>query len=97
MKTELVLTTNNLADIVRFLKEQNIVCLYCTNNKIFYYAKSSCEKINNEKLIYINCNKMPSLLDEEEWPWYIKDSGFVEYTSINILPIEEDNIYFFSL
>ncbi len=97
MKTKLVLTTNILADIIRFLKEQNIVCLHYTNKTIFYHAKTMCEKIINEKLIYINCNKMPSLLDEGEWPWYIKGSGFVEYTSTNILPINEDNIYYFSL
>ena len=40
---------------------------------------------------------MPSLLDEGEWPWYIKDSGFTEYTETSILPTNKENIHHFRL
>ena len=98
MKEELQITNNTLADIIRFLQEGNIVCLHCNKYGYhYYYSVSSCTNITDEKLIYINIESMPSLIEDEEWPWYILSEGFVKYQSINVLPTNKDNIYFFMI
>jgi hypothetical protein len=83
--SDLKITTNSLFDIIQYLKDGNMVCLHTSNeHKYFHYPKSI-----NEKLIYIDISSMPSLMDEEEWTWYIKNYGFVEYESILNLPINK--------
>ena len=78
-------TTNSLFDIIQYLKDGNMVCLHTSNeHKYFHYPESI-----NEKLIYIDVSSMPSLMDEGEWPWYIKNEGFVKYESILNLPINK--------
>lgn len=91
---KITLTTNNLGDIVRFLEDGCIVCIHCEKKGIYYYSPTTCKHI---KLIYIDVGYMPSLLDEGEWPWYIKDSGFTEYTETSILPTNKENIHHFRL
>ena len=97
MKQELQLTNNTLADIIRFLKEGYIICIYCDNLRCYYYSTPKCIKINDEKLIYINVKLIPSLLEEDEWHWYIKSEGFVEYETTYVLPTNEENIYHFAI
>ena len=80
-------TTNSLFDIIQYLKDGNMVCLH-TNNDYIYFHFTDVIK-DNEKLIYIDVSSMPSLMDEEEWTWYIKNYGFVEYKSILNLPINK--------
>ena len=94
MKEELKCTNNTLADIIRFLKEGNIVCIHYGQYGDYYNSKSKCIKINDEKLIYINVESRPSLLNEDELPWYIKSEGFVKYESTDILPINEKVYHF---
>ena len=81
----LKITTNSLFDIIQYLKDGNMVCLHTRNNYIYFHFPDSI----NEKLIYIDISSMPSLMDEEEWPWYIINSGFVKYESILNLPINQ--------
>jgi len=47
--------------------------------------------------VYINLKNCPELLDDDEWPWYIKNEGFTEYKSIDILPKKESSIYYLEL
>ena len=82
---DLKITTNSLFDIIQYLKDGNMVCLHTKNERTYFHFPESI----NEKLIYIDVSKMPSLMDESEWPWYIKDAGFVEYKSILNLPINK--------
>jgi hypothetical protein len=97
MKKNLVTTKNSLADIINFLKDGYIVCLHAGNNRQYYFLKESLEELNDECIIYINLTKNPSLLNEDEWPWYIKNEGFVEYKSISKLPINDQNVYYLKL
>jgi len=92
-REELVFTNNNLFDIINWLKKGYIVCLFSYNKKLFFYNKNKIDNITNEKLVYVNVSHYASLLAEGEWPWYIMREGFVEYKSINNLPINEENIY----
>ena len=71
----LKITTNNLFDIIQYLKDGNMVCLHTRNNYIYFHFPNSI----NEKLIYIDISSMPSLMDEEEWPWYI--INFLSYAA----------------
>jgi len=93
---DITITNNSLHDIIKMLRDGNIVCLYAksTCSHKYYFSKATLDSITTEKLICININSCPSLLDEDEWIWYIKESGFVEYNSISILPID---IRYFSL
>jgi hypothetical protein len=79
----ITLTNNNLGDIVRFLQDGCIVCIHYNQKGIYYFSPTTCK---HENIIYIDIEKMPSLLNEDEWPWYIKDAGFCEYTEISVLP-----------
>lgn len=94
MKKTLITTNNSLADIINWLKNGYIVCIYALDRK-FYFSKELLDKIEDE-IIYVNVQRDASLLNEHEWPWYIKNEGFTEYKSIQILPIKKENIYYFN-
>jgi hypothetical protein len=99
MKEELVITNNSLKDIINWLKNGYIVCIHSYSRQMYYYSEEILDEplINDKSIIYVNVKKMSSLLDEGEWPWYIKNEGFVEYKSTNILPTNKDNIYIISM
>jgi len=91
MDKELVITNNSLFDVINWLKSGYIVCIHAFNRKLFFYNKEEIEKITDEKIIYIDVESLSALLNEDEWPWYIKNEGFVEYKSINILPTDANS------
>ena len=68
-------TNNSLYDIINWLKEGYIICLYSISKKVFYFHKENLNEIKNEKIIYINL-KQKKLLDQGEWIWYIENEGF---------------------
>lgn len=69
-------TTNNLSDIITWLKLGDIVCLHVNRKEgVFYHicdGKADLEKI---RIIAVDVAKMPSLLNEDKWPWYIQQQG----------------------
>ena len=90
MDTELEITGNNLLNVVNWLKAGHIVCLHNSyKNDQYYYSSETIESVSTQELIYVNLSNWASLLDEDEWPYFIKDSGFVSYTSTHILPVKE--------
>jgi len=89
----IVTTNNSLADIINWLKDGYMVCIYALDTKLFYFSKEVLDKIE-DKIIYVNVQRDASLLNEDEWPWYIKNAGFTEYKS-HILPTNKENIYYF--
>ena len=93
MEKELILTNNSLYDIINMLKNGYIVCLHAFNKKKYFYKKETLDEIKDEIIVYINVESLHSLMNEDEWPWYIYDKGYVEYKSIDILPINEKNIH----
>jgi len=83
--SELVVTDNNLFNVINWLKAGYIVCLHISNNnKQYYYSQKHLKEI-----IYIDLINWASLLEEDEWVYYIKEQGFVSYESIDILPKKE--------
>ena len=93
MQQELILTTNNLRDIITWLKQGFIICLYSNIQKVYYYSRESIAEIKDEKIVYIDISENPGLLGEDEWPYYIKSEGFQEYKSTDKLPTNHQNIY----
>ena len=51
-----------------------MVCIYALDTKLFYFSKELLDEIEDE-IIYVNVEDA-SLLNEDEWPWYIKNAGF---------------------
>ena len=99
MKNVIKPTNNCLRDIITWLRNGNIISLYAysINKQIYFFSKETLEEIGDEFIIYIDLQKDTSLLNDDEWPWYIKNEGFVEYKSTDILPVNENNIYNFRL
>ena len=85
----LVVTSNNLADIINWLKNDAYVVIYARDIGGRFFHKCS-QNVNTEqqvkdylnahKIIYINVSKMPGLLDDGEWNYYTKEAGFDECT-----------------
>lgn len=72
-------TSNNLADVIKFIKDGNIVVLHTTEeSRIFNTCLSdssnlelSKKELENIRVIYVDCNKMPGLLEQGEWEYFI--------------------------
>ena len=74
--------------------EGYIISLYSSNKtSLFYFSNETIDEIKDEKIIYINLDNEPTLMEDDEWPWYIKNAGFVDYTTLDKLPTDKDNIY----
>jgi len=97
MKEKLSFSTNALRDIIGWLNKDYIVCLYSSKKTRIFFSKETLNEITDEKMIYINLDGDPSLLDEGEWPYYIKGVGFYDYKSTDKVPTNEENIYTFKL
>jgi len=97
MLNKLNLSSNSLKDIIDWLKLGHIVCIHTKEIWKYYYSKPTNDCINNELLIYIDLSNNPNLVTEDEWPWYIKTEGFVNYVSSYNLPNNPENIYHFKL
>jgi hypothetical protein len=86
-----VTTTNQLQDILTWLKMKNtIVLIYneYSNWRIFHVEENN-DIIENAdlslyKIIAIKCQSLPGLLDDGEWEYYIKEHA-KEYNSRTIL------------
>lgn len=89
---ELVCTTNNLRDIVDWLKKGYIICIYADKKSIVYYSNEPIDKSINKKMIYIDVSKNPGLLDDDEWPYYIEKEGFIRYKNIESLYVNSKQI-----
>ena len=94
---DLVCTTNNLLDIVTWLKKGYMICIYNKQKSIIYYSKENIDIITDEKIIYIDVSKNPGLLDDDEWPYYIEREGTLRYKNRENLPTITDNIFHFTI
>ena len=90
-------TTNSLKDIVDWLATGSIVCLHA-NRTYQYYVSSGFTNIVPEttRLIYVNVSSNPSLMSEDEWPYYIHGANNISYTS-RTLPTDPDLIHYFEV
>ena len=90
-EVDLEFTSNNLLNVITWLRAGHIICLHKSYNSSaqFYYSTETLESITNQQMIYIDAVNWQGLLEEDEWPYYIKEEGFVQYKSINVLPKKE--------
>ena len=91
METEPVIEgDNNLLNTINWLRAGYIVCLHKSyKTGKYFYEKETLDTITNEEIIYINlCNWM-DLINEDEWPYYIREKGFASYKSTTVLPEKE--------
>ena len=71
-------TSNNLVDIINWLKEGDVVTLHTEHKKIKFH---NCTLFPNKvkRTIYVNVSSMPALMDESEWPYYILGTNGNKY------------------
>lgn len=85
LDTPLTLTSNNLADAIRWLKDDAYVVVHAVNGRFFHVCKGDemskeqiQEFLNTHRIIYIDVSRHKGLLDDGEWNYYIKEAGFNE-------------------
>jgi hypothetical protein len=75
----LTFTDNNLSDVVRFIKDHNVVALHTKKAcRVFHSVPlalpEAVDSLKNVRVIYLNCNSHEGLLDDGEWEYYIKQA-----------------------
>ena len=85
-------TTNNLRDIIDWLQLGDYVIIHCHGkNGRFFHTKCAGSELSEDqvqpfleqaRVISIDVNDMPGLLDEGEWEYYIKREGHQECTCL---------------
>lgn len=85
LTSKLVLTSNNLVDVINWLKLGAYVVIHNNNGRFFHKCTSQIlselavnEYINEHRFIYVDVSKLPGLLNNGEWNYYIKEAGFDE-------------------
>ncbi len=77
---------NQLADTIKFLESGDYVVLFAPGRGGRFFHKcvtgltndQVTKYLNNTRVIYLNSARMPGLLDDGEWNWYITGAGFDE-------------------
>jgi len=76
---DLVTTTNSLKDLIDWLKLGHNVYLTSSYGQRIFMGKNDAQNEYKKVTVYITCVKMPDLLCDGEWNYYIEEAGFVEY------------------
>ena len=86
-----------LENVIHWVKKGNCVVLHEDGyrGKMHYTPNPANKK---PKLIVIDINPQWNLLDDEEWPLYLKDAGctFVPYDAEKLKDLEEMRMYRFA-
>jgi hypothetical protein len=64
-------SSNNLKDVIDWLKLGDFVCIHAEKIGLSYCNVKTVD-VKNMRVIYVDVSRTPSLLSEDEWPWYIK-------------------------
>lgn len=67
-------TTNSLKDVVDWLKTGDVVILHTQLSKKIFRIPT----LELNRKIYVDVSRTPSLMDDDEWPYYIKTVNAVE-------------------
>lgn len=77
---ELQLSSNSLADLINWTKKGYVIMLSSTENKNSRYF-STQENINSTKIVQVVLShRWKELMYNGEWPWYIVESGCIEFS-----------------
>ncbi len=87
---ELTFTSNNLADVIRFVKEKNVLVLHTKDACRVFHMVPTVESdkpasLSNVRVIYLDCNSHKGLLDEGEWEYYINAVEGVHEVGVSAL------------
>lgn len=80
----LVMTRNNLTDVIDWLKRDAYVIIHSNRGRFFHKcsgdmtAEQAQEYIQTHRFIYLDVSKLPGLLDDGEWNWDINNEGIDE-------------------
>jgi hypothetical protein len=96
----LVMTSNNLVDIITWLKRGAYVIIYTDSWGRFFHncdghitPEQAQAYIQTHRFIYVNVSSLPGLLDDGEWNWYIINAGISEcHCQINNIADDPSNI-----
>jgi hypothetical protein len=76
-----------LPDVCHFIQKGDCVVLHCNgNHAMTYFYPNASNKISN--LIYMNINPKYNLLGDDEWPAFLRISGY-EYKPYNVEEIKK--------
>jgi hypothetical protein len=76
MMTEPTTTSNNLADVIRWVKDGDCVTLYAINRGSQVYHQCNVRTSPEQtRFIYLNLSRHSSLMEDDEWPYYIKNNN----------------------
>ena len=67
---------NDLKDIIDWITLGDCVIIYCGNRSRTFHKDGNIS--HDKRVIYIDVAKLPGLLDDGEWNWYIEDAGHRE-------------------
>ncbi len=87
---ELTFTSNNLADVIRFVQEKNVLVLHTEGACRVFHMVPTVESdkpasLSNVRVIYLDCNSHKGLLDEGEWEYYINEVEGVHEVGVSAL------------
>lgn len=73
------ITSNTLVDVLAWLEEGAYLVLHDHFKRGRYFHKK-CDRdnedeVSNLRVIYLDVDRLPGLLDEGEWDWYIKQKA----------------------
>lgn len=84
LDSELKITSNNLADIIGWLKDGDFVFIHnkYQGGRFFHkcngVSENFAELVANTRVIYVDVSSHSNLLVDGEWNWYIENAGFKE-------------------
>lgn len=80
-------STNQLLDVIKWLKNGDIVVIFNDSNvfRIFYKSDDYLNNLTDRRIIMIDCQTVPGICDDGEWNYYITEAGNIESTSVDLL------------
>jgi hypothetical protein len=96
MSDELVITSNSLADLINWSKSGYIVILNTSYGRCKYF--STPDNKMSSKIVQINFTpQWNSLIEDDEWPWYIIHNGCVLLNMDEVSMLDLSNVIKFSM
>jgi hypothetical protein len=96
MSDELVISSNALADLIKWSKDGYIIILNTSYGKSKYFSMPDNKQ--SDRIIQINFTpQWNSLIEDDEWSWYMINSGCVELNMDDVSLLDLSNVIKFSM
>lgn len=80
---KLVQTGNSLSDLIEWSKQGHIIMLSKKGTTGRYFSRPECMNANYVIQIILS-NRWHDLMHDDEWPWYIIQSGCIEFSDDDV-------------